>query len=69
MISGKIKNNIYALASLFVIILTVASFVLITGFMVKMNGIIFSENDDLFSENDISLDIQLYDKFKDFLND
>jgi len=65
MISSKIKNNIYALASLSVITMTVISFVLITGFLVNMNNQIFSSNESAKNESGVSLDISGYNSIKD----
>lgn len=67
MISSRIKNNIYALTSLAVIILTMLSFILITGFMVKMNNLVFNVNDNSQNTNDTSFDASSYNNIKDML--
>lgn len=64
MISGRIKNNIYALISLSVIILTLISFVLITGFMVDMNSLVFNINGSASGDNNVLLDVSGYDNIK-----
>ncbi len=67
MISSKLKNNIYALISISLILLTIISFVLITQFMVRMNDLVFdigeSEND-----NSVLLNVSGYDKIKIILD-
>jgi len=67
MISSKLKNNIYALISISLILLTIISFVLITQFMVRVNDLVFdigeSEND-----NSVLLNVSGYDKIKIILD-
>lgn len=68
MISSRIKNNIYALISLSIIISTIASFVLITSFLVNMNDLVFNINENNTNGNGAILDMSGYDKAKDILN-
>ncbi|MFA6096801.1 MAG: hypothetical protein WC788_04200 [Candidatus Paceibacterota bacterium] len=67
MISSKIKNNIYALISLSIIMITIVSFVLITGFLVDMNDSVFNISDSGAGNNSVTLDINGYDRIKDTL--
>lgn len=67
MISSKIKNNIYALISLSVIIITIISFVLITGFLVDMNDLVFNISENNSGGNSVTLDMNGYDRIKDVL--
>lgn len=64
---GVIKNNIYALVSLSVIILTLVSFVLITRFMVEMNDLVFNVGDSASGNGSVLLDISGYDNIKNVL--
>lgn len=63
MISSKLKNNIYALISISLILLTIGSFVLITRFMVSMNDLVFDISDGGPDDN-IQLNVSGYDKIK-----
>ncbi len=67
MISNKIKNNIYALISLSTIIITVISFVFITGFLVRMNDLALNVDDKLVEEKNTVLNTSGYEKIKDKL--
>lgn len=63
MISSKLKNNIYALISISLILLTIGSFILITRFMVSMNDLVFDINDGGPDDN-IQLNVSGYDKIR-----
>jgi uncharacterized membrane protein len=65
MISSKIKNNIYALISLSTIVITVISFVFISGFLVKMNNSVFNVDDKLAEERNTVLNIAGFERIKD----
>ncbi len=67
MISNRIKNNIYALISLSTIIITVISFVFITGFLVRMNDLALNVDDKLVEEKNTVLNTSGYEKIKDKL--
>ena len=67
MISSKIKNNVYALISLSVIMITIISFVLITGFLVDMNDLVFNISDSGTGNNSATLDMNGYNRIKDML--
>lgn len=64
MISNKIKNNIYALVSLSTIIITVISFVFITGFLVKINSLVVNVDNKLVEEKNTVLNRSGYEKIK-----
>lgn len=65
MISNKIKNNIYALISLSTIVITVISFVFITGFLVKINGLVINVDNKLVEEKNTVLNKSGYEKIKE----
>lgn len=68
MISSRIKNNIYALVSLSVIMITMISFVLMTGFLVDMNDLVFNMSQSSSYDTGVSLDMSGYENVKDLLN-
>lgn len=67
MISSRIKNNIYALTSLSVILLTLVSFILITNFMVDMNDLVFNINDSASDVSSVPFNASGYENIKDVI--
>ncbi len=67
MISSRIKNNIYALISLSVIIITLTSFAYTANFLVKINNLIFNFDQKLISEKTTTLDEDSFNAIKDKL--
>lgn len=68
MLNGKIKKEIYALASIAIIILIVASFTAAMFFLLKINNLIFNVNDRLIRDKIMILDKSGFDKIKDNLS-
>lgn len=65
MFSGEMKKRIYALASIFTIILIGGSFALIVNFLVKTNDLIFSVDERTIKEKTIVLDKSDFEKIKE----
>lgn len=68
MISGKIKNNIYATISILMLIFVIGSFILSINFLIKINKISSEVNMNIVKENTTVFDSQRYDKIKDKLD-
>jgi len=64
MLSGSIKNKIYALTSIFILIFLIASFALAVNFLVKINGLVFGVDEGLIEEKTTVLNIDGYNKIK-----
>lgn len=64
MLSDKIKNKIYALTSIFVIVFIVASFALTVSFLLKINTLIFKADEKLITEQSTMLDKDAYSRIK-----
>lgn len=67
MTSSRIKNNIYALISLSVIIITLVSFAYTTNFLVKINNLIFNFDQKIISEKTTVLNESSFNAIKDKL--
>lgn len=68
MLSGKIKNNIYAMISILTLIFVIGSFILSINFLIKINKISSEVNMNIVKENTTVFDSQRYDRIKDRLN-
>lgn len=64
MLSGKIKNKIYAIISVSVIIFLIASFFLAVNFFIKINNLVFGVDERLIREKTTVPDIDGYDLMK-----
>lgn len=65
MLSGYIKNKIYILTSVFVILIIAASLVATINFFVKINGLVFNVDEKMIGEKTMTLDLDAYNKIKD----
>lgn len=68
MINSKIKNNIYAMISILIIIFVIGSFILSINFLIKINKISSEVNMNIIKENTTVFDSQRYDKIKNRLD-
>ncbi len=68
MLSDKIKNKIYALASISVIVSIAVSFALAVNFLLKINTLIFKADEKLITEQSAALDKDAYSRIKSVLN-
>lgn len=68
MISDRIKNKIYALASISVIAFSVASFILTVNFLLKINNLVFKVDERLITDKSSVLDANAYNEIKDKLD-
>ena len=64
MLNDKIKNKIYALASISVIVFIVVSFVLTVNFLLKINTLIFKADEKKINEQSTTLDKDAYNRIK-----
>jgi len=65
MLSGKIKNQIYAIISASVIITIVASFILVMNFFMNINELISGVDEELIKEKTTVADMGSYNIIKD----
>ena len=65
MFSGETKKRIYALVSIFTIILIIGSFALIVNFLAKTNDLIFSVDEMTVKEKTTVLDKANFEKIKE----
>jgi len=63
--NGKIKNNLYAIISIFTLILIIISFILSINFLIKINKLSSEVNINIVNSNTTVFDQQRYDKVKD----
>lgn len=68
MLNGKIKNKIYSIISISVLIATVISFIVSINFLIKINNTSLNINKKIIEEETITLDVNAYDKIKNKLN-
>ncbi len=62
------KNKIYALVSIFVIVLTVMSFFEVTRFLLKINNLVFNVDQNIVKEQTTELNKNSFEKIKSKLN-
>lgn len=62
------KNKIYALVSISVIILTVASFVAAISFLLKINNLVFNVDQNIINEQTTELDKDGFENIKNKLD-
>ena len=67
MLNSKIKNKIYSIISISVLIATVISFIVSINFLIKINNISLNIDEKIVEEKTIILDITAYNKIKDKL--
>lgn len=67
MLNSGIKNKIYSIISISVLIATVISFIISINFLIKVNNASLNINKKIVEEKTIILDITAYNKIKDKL--
>ncbi len=67
MLNSKIKNKIYSIISISVLIATVISFVISINFLIKINNTSLNIDKKIVEEKTIILDVTAYNKIKDKL--
>jgi len=65
MLNGKIKNKIYSIISISVLIAAVISFIISINFLIKINNASLNINKKIVEEKTITLDINIYNEIKD----
>jgi len=65
MFSGETKKRIYAMVSIFTIILIIGSFALIVNFLAKTNDLIFSVDETTVKEKTTILDKANFEKIRE----
>lgn len=68
MINNKIKNNIYAIISISTLSIIIISFIFSINFLIKVNKASSEIDINIIKENTVILDLQRYDKMKNYLN-
>ncbi|MCK5085325.1 hypothetical protein KAK05_01290 [Candidatus Parcubacteria bacterium] len=67
MLNSKIKNKIYSIVSISVLIATVISFIISINFLIKINNTSLNIDKKIVEEKTIILDVTAYNKIKDKL--
>ena len=67
MLNSKIKNKIYSIISISVLIATVISFIISINFLIKINNTSLNIDKKIVEEKTIILDVTAYNKIKDKL--
>lgn len=67
MLNSKIKNKIYSIISISVLIATVVSFIISINFLIKINNTSLNINKKIVKDEMTTLDVNAYNKIKDKL--
>jgi len=67
MLTSKMKNKIYSIISVFVLIATIISFIISINFLIKINNTSLNINKKTVEDEMTALDVNAYNKIKDKL--